>query len=120
MSDRKELIRQYKETPQPMGVYRVRNTANGKSLVGSARDVRGKLNRHLAQLKMKSHRNVELQRDWDACGPEAFVFETLDLLKPAETPGYDPTDDLRVLEDLWLQKLRPFDANGYNTPGRRA
>jgi group I intron endonuclease len=119
MTERRELIRQYKETPAPMGVYRVRNIVNGKSFVGSARDVRGKLNGHLAQLKMQTHRNAELQRDWDAHGPDAFVFETLDLLEPANEPGYDPSDDLRVLEDLWLQRLRPFGENGYNQPGRR-
>ena len=31
--DPKARIREYKETPRPMGVYRVRNTVNGKSLV---------------------------------------------------------------------------------------
>jgi hypothetical protein len=44
MSDRKDLLRQYKETPRQMGVYCIRNTANGKCFVGSARDVPGKLN----------------------------------------------------------------------------
>ena len=120
MSERKELIRQYKEMPRAMGVYRVHNKTNGKSLVGSSRDVQGRLNRHLAQLKMKSHRNADLQRDWDGHGPDAFVFETLDVLAPPKEPNYDPTDDLCVLEDLWLQKLSPFGDKGYNTPGRRA
>jgi hypothetical protein len=34
--NRKELIRQYKETPRPMGVYRVRNAQSGRSLVGAS------------------------------------------------------------------------------------
>ena len=120
MSSRKELIRQYKETPRPMGVYRICNTRTGKSLIGAARDVPARLNRHRAQLGMKLHCNAELQRDWDTHGPDAFVFETLDLLKPPDEPGYDPTDDLRVLEDLWIQKLQPFGENAYNKPGRPA
>jgi hypothetical protein len=38
-------------------------------------------------------------------GPEAFAFEVLDLLSPAENASTDLADDLRVLEALWLQKL---------------
>jgi hypothetical protein len=52
-------------------------------------------------------------------GPDAFAFETLDLLEPSEVPNYDPTEDLEVLEDLWLQKLQPFGDRGYNRRGRR-
>jgi len=118
MTDRKALIRQYKETPRPMGAYCVRNVVNGKSFIGVARDVPGKLNGHRAQLRMHSHRNAELQQDWDAFGSEAFAFEVLDLLKPSEEPGYDPGDDLRVLEQLWLDKLQPFGERGYNAPPR--
>jgi hypothetical protein len=116
MTDRKALIRQYKETPRPMGAYCVRNVVNGKALVGVARDVPGKLNSHRAQLRMHAHRNAALQQDWDAFGSEAFVFEALDLLKPAATPDYDPVNDLRVLEELWLDKLQPFGERGYNAP----
>ncbi|HYD47158.1 MAG TPA: GIY-YIG nuclease family protein [Terriglobales bacterium] len=119
MVDRKELVRQYKEAGTSMGVYRIRNLRNGRSFVGSARDVRGKLNGHLAQLKMGVHRNRELQRDWNELGPEAFAFEVVDLLEAKHEPDYDPTEDLRVLEELWLEKLQPFGDQGYNTPGRR-
>jgi len=119
MTDRKDLVRKYKETPRPMGVYRILNSANGKALVGSSRDIPGKLNRHRAQLRLKAHGNEELQRDWEDFGPDAFAFETLDLLEPPREPGYDPTQDLEVLEDLWLQKLQPFGDRGYNRKGRR-
>lgn len=118
MTDRRTLIRQYKETPRPMGAYCVRNTVNGKALVGVARDVPGKLNSHRAQLRMRAHRNPALQQDWDAFGADAFIFEALDLLPPAAAPGYDPADDLRILEELWLDKLRPWGERGYNAPPR--
>ena len=118
MTDRRELIRQYKDTPRPMGVYAVRNLVNGKQLIGVARDVPGKLNGHRAQLRMRSHRNAALQQDWDTFGSDAFAFETLDLLAPSTAPDYDPGDDLKVLEELWLQKLQPFGDQGYNPPPR--
>jgi group I intron endonuclease len=116
---RKELIRAYKETPMQFGVYRVRNTANDKSLVGASRDLRARLNRHLAELKLGIHPNKTLLRDWYEFGQHAFVFETLDTLEPSDAPDYNPTDDLEVLEALWLEKLQPFGATGYNKAGKR-
>ena len=117
--DRKALIREYKETPRPMGVYQVRNTANGKLLVGASVDLPSILNRHRAQLRMGGHPNRALQKDWAEFGPEAFEFEVLDTLTPPERPGYDPSDDLRALEALWLDKLSPFGERGYNTQPKR-
>ena len=118
--DRKARIREYKKTPRPMGVYRVRNTVNGKSLVGSSVDLPAMLNRQRAQLKMGAHSNRTLQKDWSEFGPEAFEFEVLDTLKPPDQPDYDPTGDLRVLEEMWLDKLSPFDERGYNGRPKRA
>jgi len=111
---RKALIRDYKETPRPMGVYRVLNTFDGKSLVGASNDVQAMLNRHRAQLRMHSHRNTELQKAWDAHGAGAFVFEVLDVVASSEEPNHDPAPDLQVLEELWLDKLSPFGERGYN------
>lgn len=112
--DRKELIRQYKETPRPMGVFRVLNTATGRCLVGTSIDLPSVLNRERAQLRLGGHRNEELQRDWKIFGANAFVFDVLDTLTPPDEPGYDPSDDLRVLEQMWLEKLSPFEERGYN------
>ena len=104
--DRKALIREYKQTPQPAGVYCVRNTATGKSLIGSSVNLPGMLNRQRFQLEHGSHPDRELQSDWKTLGPEAFEFEVLDRLKPRDEPGYDPTEDLRTLKEMWLEKLQ--------------
>ena len=112
--ERKDLIRQYKESRRPMGVYRVLNTANGKSLVGSGVELPAVLNSHRARLSLGVHENAALQRDWNASGPAAFVFEVLDTLSESTEPAYDPSADLGVLEALWLEKLSPFDERGYN------
>jgi hypothetical protein len=118
--DRKALIRGYKESRRPMGVYQVRNTVNGKLLVGASVDLPSILNRHRAALRMGGHLNRELQKDWIEFGPEAFEFEVLDTLTTPERPGYDPSDDLRALEELWLDKLSPFGERGYNAKPKRA
>ena len=111
--DRKAQIRAYKETPRPMGVFRVRNTKNGRSLIGSSVDVPGMLNRQRFQLGAGGHPDKALQQDWNESGPEAFEFETLDTLKPPDEPGYDPAADLKLLEELWLEKLGRPGERGY-------
>ena len=112
--DRKTLIREYKETARPMGVYCVRNSTNGKILIGAANDLPARLNRHQAQLKMGLHPVKALQRDWNELGAEAFVFEVLDTLEPRDTPGYNPHEDLAELEAIWIEKLQPFEERGYH------
>jgi hypothetical protein len=114
--DRKALSREYKNTPRTAGIGLVRNAANGKVLLLAGRDIPALLNRHRAQLRLGAHRNLELQQDWKAVGEQRFAFEIVDTLTPKDTPGYDPGDDLRALEQLWLEKLTPFGAGGYNPP----
>lgn len=112
--DRKALIREYKQTPRTMGVGAVRNTANGKTLLIASRDLPALLNRQRAQLRLNAHANRALQADWNSIGADAFEFVVLDTLAPKDAPDYDPTDDLHTLEALWLEKLSPFEPDGYH------
>ena len=112
-TDRKALIREYKDTPRIMGVGIVRNKANGKALVVASQNLPALLNRHQAQLRLGVHANGALQQDWTA-GSDQFEFAILDTLPPADKPDYDSTEDLRVLEALWMEKLRPFEPAGYH------
>ena len=103
--DRKDLIRQYKATPRPAGVYRIQNTETSRTLVGTSVDAPAMLNRQRAQLQMGGHPNRGLQADWDALGSGAFKFEILDSLTPSDEPGHDVVKDLQMLEELWVEKL---------------
>ncbi len=103
--DRKQLTRDYKTTPRPIGVFRVRNVPMRKSLVGSSVDLPGILNRHRFQLENGSHANKALQSDWNALDPASFVFEILDHLQPKDESNYDPREDLSVLREIWAEKL---------------
>jgi hypothetical protein len=116
--DRKSIIREYKETPRRMGVFRITNLANGKIFIGSSSNLPAILNRFKSELKMGSCRNFGLQEEWKKFGPEAFAFEELEILEPLDDPNYDPAEDLRFLEALWIEKLKPYGDKGYNkAPG---
>lgn len=103
--DRKEALRQYKETPRTMGVIAVRNKTTGKVLIGSSTDAPARLNRHRAALQFGKHPNRDLQSDWNTLGADAFEFAVLDTLKPSDEPASDPSEDLAVLEAMWREKL---------------
>jgi hypothetical protein len=115
-TSRAELKRAYKEKPPPMGVFAVRNRANGKVLLGTSLNVPGALNRTRFELTQGMHRSPELQEDWRRYGPDSFSFELLDELPPTEEPREDPKEELQVLESLWLERLQPYGQAGYNTP----
>jgi len=116
---RAELKREYKENPPAAGVFAVRNQKNGKVLVGSSLNLQGALNRVRFELASGAHRACpELQEDWNRFGADAFSFETLDVLPPPKEPGADPAEELKVLEALWLERLRPYGDAGYNVAPR--
>ena len=112
--DKKAKIRKYKNTPRPMGVFQIKNKQNGKVLIGSSNNLPAILNRFRSELKMGSCRNIVLQEEWREFGPEAFEFEELEILKPLDDPNYNPSEDLRFLEELWVEKLKPYGEKGYN------
>jgi len=111
--NRKELTDRYKQTIQPMGIYQIRNTVNGKLFLGSAKDLRGIINSNRFQLRNGLHRNKELQKDFNEIGEGGFVFEIVDSLQPAEGANRDYTQELKTLEAMWLERLQPYGERGY-------
>ncbi len=118
MKSFKDIKREYKERKKPAGVFQVKNTANGKVLLGSSLNLEGPLNSHKFMLTMGSHRNEELQKDWNTYGPGQFVFEILETVKESDDPNFDRNDELTLLEQIWLEKLKPFGERGYNKDER--
>jgi hypothetical protein len=118
--DKKALIREYKESQRPMGVYCVRNIVNGKLLVGKSIDLPSILNRQRGQLRAGSHPNPTLQKELSEYGADAFEVEVLDTLEVLDQADNDSSADLRTLEQMWLDKLSPFGERGYNPEPKRA
>ena len=97
-----------------MGIFLIRNLVNGKIFVGSTMNLDAMFNRIRFQLYAGAHPIKSLESDWKQLGSSKFAFEVLEEIVPREDPNYDYAADLETLEDLWLEKLEPYDDKGYN------
>ena len=112
--EEKRLKREFKEAPKEAGIFRITNTANGRVYLGSSLNLHGPLNKHRFMLKMGSHINRALQADFARFGAEAFAFEIVETVGRSDDPGFDAEGELALLEEIWIEKEKPFSARGYN------
>ena len=113
--NRKELIKEYKKIIQPMGLVQVRNIRNNRLYLTSSANTPGTINSIRFQLKMGTFLpSPGLAKDWNEQGEQDFVIEVLDELKPLDDPAHDYRTDLKALEEMWLEKLKPFGERGYH------
>ena len=113
--EKKQLSEEYKQRPLTMGVFIIRNTINNKIFLASGQNLAGIMNRHKFELQHGSHKNKELQTDWNELGASNFAFEVVEQMDPPSVE-FDVKQELRLMEDLWLAELKPFDEHGYNQP----
>ena len=118
MKTRKEIHLEYKERVKPSGVFQIKNKANNKVLLGSSLNLEGPLNKHRFMLRVNSHPNKELQKDWNQLGPDQFSFEILETLQIKYHPNFNLKDELALLEEIWLERLQPFEERGYNASAK--
>jgi len=122
---KKQLASDYAATARPMGVYQIRNVKNGKILVEGSVDLLGAKNRLEFQKQTNTNTIFALQEEWNKYGPNAFVFEELDRIKPPEEGSFDPAErakrkeEVEALAELWIEKLQPFGDAGYNKTKRK-
>ena len=97
-----------------MGIFLIRNLVNDKVFVGSSMNLDAMFNRIRFQLYAGAHTIKSLESDWKQLGSSKFTFEVLEEIVPRDDPNYNYAADLETLEDLWLEKLEPYDDKGYN------
>jgi hypothetical protein len=102
---RSELKKQYRETPPPMGVYAIRCLSSGRVMVEASMNIHAAMNRARFELDHKSHRNMQLQQDWSAFGPDQCRFEIIDLVKRRDDPAFDYKPELAALLAMWREEL---------------
>ncbi len=118
LKSREDLKREYKERRKPAGVFQIKNTVNGKVLLGSSLNLEGPSNAAKFMLSSGHHENKALQQDWNEYGADKFVFEILQVVEVKDDPNFDLDDELTLLEMIWLEKLQPFGERGYNTDNK--
>ena len=89
-----------------MGVYCIKNSLTNIIFLGFASYLQAKFNRHKAELTFGSHRNKELQDAWNAHGESAFEFQILDELEHPKEAKPNYKEDLNILGELWVLKLK--------------
>lgn len=114
MIDKKAVKKDYLQNPPPMGIYKITCLANGKIFIGSHLNVNGRINRHKFSLDMGNEEIKPMLEDYRKFGKDKFAFEIIDILKPKEEPGTDYKEELALLEEMWKEKLSPYDEKGYN------
>lgn len=113
MDRKKELKQAFIETPIKAGIFQIKNTKNGKILIESTRNLKV-LNRVKFMLENNGYTNMELQKDWDQFGKEAFEFEVVEILKKPEEGFFNEKKELEKLKEKWLEHLQPYDERGYH------
>lgn len=114
MKSRKDLQREYKDRPRIAGVFQVKNLVNGKVLLGSSLNLDGPLNGVKFLLEIGGHKNEMLQQEWNEFGAENFSFDILEVVQVKDDPNFNLSDELTLLEQIWIEKLQPFGNHGYN------
>ncbi|MHB1651799.1 MAG: DUF2087 domain-containing protein [Desulfitobacteriaceae bacterium] len=117
MDRKKELKQQYKEMKREGGVYQIKNTKNQKVFVLGTQNFKT-MNGRRMELQRGGYRNSQLQDEWKQFGEEAFVFEVLEVLEEKEEGFFNIAEELKKLEEKWLEKLQPYGERGYNKEKR--
>jgi len=65
------------------GIYKITNTKNGRYYYGSASRLKERAYSHRDDLRRNRHANLFLQRDYNKCGEDAFIFEAIETVDGA-------------------------------------
>ena len=105
MDRKKELLMEYRQRKRDMGVF-LFECAEGGRYIGRADDPKGAINKNVFQLKMGSHPNKRLQKEWSDRGEAAFSVRVLDSLEYDEETKAECAEELAMLFDDWIQKMK--------------
>ncbi|HEX3943544.1 MAG TPA: GIY-YIG nuclease family protein [Rhizomicrobium sp.] len=98
---KKQLLREYKETPQRAGVFAV--CCSDARWTGSTRNLDKQQNSLWFQLRMGKYPNPQLQKAWNENGEAAFCYEVLEEVK--DDNPLIIGDLLKEREAAWRQEL---------------
>ncbi|MNC06426.1 Phage regulatory protein Rha [compost metagenome] len=92
------------------GIYCICNVIDGRKYIGSSKDIKKRLSRHVNDLENNTHHNSRLQEAWNTYGQNCFRFSVLEECEPEE---------LEVREYDWIAVENATDEEyGYNIYNR--
>lgn len=80
------------------GIYEIKNSANGKTYIGSAVSFSKRWATHKYKLSLGKHANKYLQSSWDKYGKDAFSFRRLLICNK---------DNLLMYEQIAIDEISP-------------
>lgn len=80
------------------GIYRITNTLNGHTYIGSAENIRRRWNKHRSDLRKGIHHSGHLQNAFNKYGEEYFEFSVI---------LFCDNNELIYNEQMWMDKLNP-------------
>lgn len=89
----------------PTGVFQIRNLINNRVFIESSVDMKAKWNRHKAELRIRSHRNKLLQKEWNEYGENNFVLEVLSELEKKDEPHINYQKELKLLQEMVIAEM---------------
>jgi hypothetical protein len=105
-SKRKEMLREYKERKITGGIYLIKNSGGGKSVLGSTEDLEGSRNRFDFSKKTGMCADKRIEDSWKSLGADAFSFEVLEEIpKGATQTDREFGQDLKEYKEIWHEKL---------------
>ena len=104
---------EYRQMNPIIGALCITNKVNGKMLIESSTDVAAKWNRHQMELKFGSHKNLQLQKDWNTFGAENFDFEVLSEIEQKEDGKTEYAKELDILKQMVLEEWNISDELRY-------
>lgn len=75
------------------GIYKIVHSPSGRVYIGQAQNIKGRLARHLRNLRGGKHHSEHLQSAWAKYGEREFEFCVVE---------YCPLDDLDEREQFWI------------------
>lgn len=88
------------------GIYAITNSVNGKKYIGSAVNLKRRMQKHFSELDRGSHHSSKLQRAWVKHGSQSFAFSVLEYIENKA--------DLVAREQYWIDDAMASTDAGYN------
>ena len=103
MIDKKQIKKDYKQQKHPAGIYAVHNKVDNKMYSGTSKNLPAVIRRFEFTLQMDSFPYQNLIDDYKKHDKENFEIKILDELELKNETDKEIDDELKSLEELWVE-----------------